>query len=204
MGRCPSPGLALLCCDSSPDGSSSHFGLDCPAGSLKAMAQAGCGSLPSPSFCGYLLTIHCTPVVLPPWEQTPNGLGLMLYRKATSPAHLSVRGKPLGVSMSEGLPTGALLLTLPPCAPPVRSQVSRGRCPADRLGLCSLDLGLRTAPGLTFLSFAAFPSVIYLPLSCLKHLLLCFLLILTMPFSQLWLKWVILCLCLFSRCDEIP
>lgn len=194
MGRCPSPGLALLCCDSSPDGSSSQFGLDCPAGSLKAMAQAGCGSLPSPSFCRYVLTIHCTPVLFPPWEQTPNGLGLMLYRKATSPAHLSVTGKPLGVSMSEGLPTGALLLTLPPCAAPVRSQVSRGRCPAAWLGLCSLDLGLRTAPGLTFLSFAAFPSVIYLPLSCLKHLLLCFLLILTMPFSQLWLKWVILSL----------
>lgn len=157
MGRCPSPGLALLCRDSSPDGSSSQFGLDCPAGSLKAMAQAGCGSLPSPSFCGYLLTIHCTPVVFPPWEQTPNGLGLMLYRKATSPAHLSVTGKPLGVSMSEGLPTGALLLTHFPVCPSSEIPGEQGQMPSSLVGSLQPGFGAQNCFWAHILVLCSFP-----------------------------------------------
>lgn len=72
--------------------------------------------------------------------------------------------------MPEGLPTAALLFTLPLPAPPVRSQVSRGNAQqlvwVSAAWICVVIWG----PGLTFSSFPAFPAVVFLPLRCLKPL----------------------------------
>lgn len=106
LGRCPSPGLALL-----------------SALSLAWIFQQdprGTSRVWQPPLTQLLQVSpeHCSPVVSPPRQKAWMDFGLLLHGKATSPLK--------SVSKPEGLPTGASLFTPRPPAPPVRPQVSWG------------------------------------------------------------------------------